>query len=266
MRLIPLSTFTLLLPLVFADVKFSKPPAGSTIIGGGAISIAWGDSGAAPSLADLTSYQLFLVAGGQDDPSQMVVGTPISSTFAESGNQAEMTVPIAAGGKTTNAYFIKMVSVDATGGQVINYSSRFTLSGMTGAFPQNVLTGMESVTGNAGPPTKNQVGAANPVAGAAEFALPWSMQTGLTKYASMQPYPPTKIVAKTKTPLFPTSPYTIATAFMPHATIETTVTQPVTWTFSQEENQVCETPEFNTIQTWHLLTIITDFCGANAIR
>jgi hypothetical protein len=54
----------------------------------------------------------------------------------------------------------------------------------------------------------------------------------------MQTYPPTKITMKTKTPLNPTSPYTIATTFMGRPTILTTITQGVTWGFSQEENPV----------------------------
>ena len=239
MRIAALSLLVALGQVVLADVKITTPAPGTSIPGGGAISIAWTDSGTAPPLSDLTTYQLFLVAGGQDDPSQMVVGTPVSGTYAATGSQAQMTVSIAAAGSKTNAYFIKMVSVDSNGGQVINYSSRFTLTGMTGVFPQNVLDGFSSVTGTAGPPTKNQAAGAAPAGGATgDFALPWSEQTGLTKYAAMQPYPGSKITKKTKTPLFPTSPYTIATTFMPPPTIVTTATQQVTWSFSQIENPV----------------------------
>ena len=62
-------SLTLLLasaPLVFGDVKFTIPAAGASIAGGGTISVGWTDSGTAPSITDLSSYQLFLCAGGND--------------------------------------------------------------------------------------------------------------------------------------------------------------------------------------------------------
>ena|SRR5438067_1595354 len=92
--------------------------------------------------------------------------------------------------------FLKIQSVAAAGGTVINYSDRFTLTGMTGIFPPDVVTANAAVKGTAGPPTVNQVAGANPGAapsGTGPFAIPYTMQTGLTKYAPMQPLPPTKI-------------------------------------------------------------------------
>lgn len=57
---------TSILPSVHADVKFTSPAGGETFSGGGSIKAAWTDSGVAPSIADLTTYQLFLCAGGND--------------------------------------------------------------------------------------------------------------------------------------------------------------------------------------------------------
>ena len=54
-------------PFTLADVEFTSPAAGATLTGGGSISIEWQDSGNAPSISDLTTYQLFLCAGGNDD-------------------------------------------------------------------------------------------------------------------------------------------------------------------------------------------------------
>jgi Ser-Thr-rich glycosyl-phosphatidyl-inositol-anchored membrane family/Yeast cell wall synthesis protein KRE9/KNH1 len=243
MRVAPLSfvaALAALADLALADVKFTSPPAGTKLTGGSAISISWIDSQVDPPLSDLSTYSIYVVAGGNDDASQFIAATgPSQASFTTTGNTAQIVVPATAGGATTNAYFIKIVSVDVNGGTVTNYSPRFTLTGMTGAFPQNVIQGLQTVTGTNGPPTQNNVGDAASNNGATgAFALAWSMQTGLTKYASMQPYPPTKITKKTKTPLFPTSPYTIATTIMAPPTILTTATLPVTWSFSQMENPV----------------------------
>lgn len=53
-------------PSALADVKFITPAAGASIPAGGTFAVEWKDSGSAPSIADLASYQLFLCAGGND--------------------------------------------------------------------------------------------------------------------------------------------------------------------------------------------------------
>lgn len=114
-----------------------------------------------------------------------------------------------------------------------------------------------------GPPTQNDVGN---VVGSGEmgnFAMAWSMQMGLTKYAAMQTHPPTKITKKTKTPLYPTSPYTLATTFLGRPTIQTTVMEPVTWSFSQRENPVCTNCRTSTRQS---LIIIPYFSCPRPLR
>ena len=60
---------------------------------------------------------------------------------------------------------------------------------MTGSFPENVVTRLASVTGMEGPPTQNDVGNAAGSGETGNFAMAWSMQTGLTKYAAMQTHP-----------------------------------------------------------------------------
>src|SRR4051794_706490 len=101
-----------------------------------------------------------------------------------------------------------MVSVASAGGTVINYSSRFSFTGMTGTFSSDVITALASVSGTDGPPTVNQVAGSKP--GDGPFAVPYTMQTGPTRYAPMQPRPGSTITAKKATPLFPPSPVTIA--------------------------------------------------------
>lgn len=135
--------------------------------------------------------------------------------------------------------FLKMVSTAATGGTVTNFSPRFSMSGMTGTFPQNVIDGMKSVTGTDGPAkidATNDAAPANPAEG--DFGVAYTMQTGLTRFAPMQPVPPTAITKKEKTPLFPTSSVSVATAFLPTPKIQTTITQSQTFSVSSRENTV----------------------------
>ena len=58
-------------PYASADVKFTSPAAGGTATGGSTLSVQWEDSGTKPALSDLTTYQLFLCAGGNDQASNV---------------------------------------------------------------------------------------------------------------------------------------------------------------------------------------------------
>ena len=131
----------------------------------------------------------------------------------------------------------------APGGTVINYSSRFTLTGMTGTFPPNVQAGIKDIKGTDGPATENNV-ADNPDAangaspGDGNFGQAYSMQTGMTRYAPMQKKPSKKITAKTASPQYPTSSYKIAKSALPTPKQVTTLTQSVTYSVSSIENPV----------------------------
>lgn len=63
-------------PFAFADVKFTTPAPAAQLIAGSALSVGWIDSGSAPSVSDLASYQVFLCAGG-NDASSFVCSLPI---------------------------------------------------------------------------------------------------------------------------------------------------------------------------------------------
>lgn len=160
------------------------------------------------------------------------------------GNTFSGTFEATLGGTTENAYFLKMISA-ATGGVVINYSSRFSLSDMTGTFPAAVETALSSVSGTAGPPTQNQIAAANTPADAgaatpdaAEYTVAYTMQTGATRFAPMPTRPGTKITNKNPTPQFPTSAYTPWQSVSGPPNAVFTLTLPETDTYSSMEPTV----------------------------
>ena len=131
----------------------------------------------------------------------------------------------------------------ATGGTVINYSSRFTLSGMTGTFPPTVEDGIKGVTGTGGPPTQNNINnnATAGAGGAAGASVAYTLQTGLTKYAPMQGKPGTKITANKASAQYPTSAVNLAKTFLPTPVQVTTVTQSGTYALASSiENTVCK--------------------------
>jgi hypothetical protein len=88
------------LPSALADVEFSSPAAGKSVPGGTAFTVTWTDSGAAPALVDLTSYQLVLFTGSNTQPQQLLALK--QATFA-AGNTVSVTVPLNTGAATKNA-------------------------------------------------------------------------------------------------------------------------------------------------------------------
>ncbi|KAF2094324.1 hypothetical protein NA57DRAFT_46736 [Rhizodiscina lignyota] len=221
-------------PFCFADVEFTIPAAGAKVPAG-AISIKWKDSGSSPSLSDLKTYQIDLMAGGNTDANSDVIVNLIPPNTQFSGNAAQGVVQATLGGESKNAYYLRITSVASEGGQVINFSPHFTISGMTGTFSAKIQAGLPVKDATARD-TVNQV-ANNPAGGAADgFNVPYNEQTGLTRMAPMMVQPPTSITKKNTTPLFPTSSVSIATTFLPVATVATTITQSNTHSVSQMEN------------------------------
>lgn len=95
----PLALFATLAPLVSADIQFTSPAAGTTLTGGSALVIEWKDSGESPALADLTTYELFLFAGGNED-AEMVsnrllrIGSQSSLEYLANGSSKMQLLPI----------------------------------------------------------------------------------------------------------------------------------------------------------------------------
>ncbi|KUJ19124.1 uncharacterized protein LY89DRAFT_706012 [Mollisia scopiformis] len=224
-------------PLAIAYPEFTVPAAGASVPGGTAFTVTWKDSGSAPSNADLTTYTLFLFSGSNATPQQLY---QLAASTIAAGSTVSVTVPLGTGGATTNAYFLGMLSVASAGGTIWTYSDRFTLTGMTGSFSAAVIAANAAVVGTTGPDPVNDVtgtsnGAASSAAAGA-WGTPYNEQTGLTKYAPMQPVPPTAITATNTSPLWPTSSVVLASTFLPIASQVTTLTQANTFSVSSHAN------------------------------
>ena len=143
-----------------------------------------------------------------------------------------------------------MISTSTDGGTITNYSPRFTLTGMTGTTDPKYVQQVQALGGSTvGPATVNKIAPrmADPAApvpppvdpGLGGFDVPYNQQPGPTKYAPMQPVPPTKITADKATPLYPTSAFTIARGKMPPpAEMVTTLTASQTFKVASIENTV----------------------------
>lgn len=233
--------------LVSAGIEFTSPKAGATITAGtvsASINFEWKDGGEGPPIANLKDYEVSLWAGSNDQNMQIIQLVKPTTEFTLTGNQGSAAVSVALGGNVKNAYFLKMIAVGKTGGQLVTFSPRFTISGMTGNFVANIDAAAKTVGDKTdGPPTTD--GTTNPVANPADgdFGIAYTMQTGATRYAPMQPVPPTKITQKKPTPAYPTSAIqTIATTFLPIPKQRTTMTKVQTFSVSSRENTAAPAP------------------------
>ncbi|KAL9034569.1 MAG: hypothetical protein Q9214_006988 [Letrouitia sp. 1 TL-2023] len=177
--------------------------------------------------------------------------------FSE-GNEIHTVIPANVGASFANAYFLKIHAATTHGFETITLSDRFSINGMTGTFPTAVLDGLEKLSdgpalqiqkrdpqapaaapagGAAAAGAAPAAPAAAPAAGAAgaggpgapaDYAVPYTLQTGLIRYAPMQKPPGTHITAKTASRKYPTSSVRIATTFLPTPSQTTTFTMALT--------------------------------------
>ncbi|KXT15022.1 hypothetical protein AC579_7751 [Pseudocercospora musae] len=256
MRLYTLPILAACVNTVLAGVKFTSPAAGSNAPSG-TMTVKWEEDDTSPSIDQLTTYTIQLMVGGNkegtdaaivkeivltDCPQLPIAVLTTKGTFA-TGNSFQGTVQSTLAGPTKNGYYIKMMAVAKEGGQMTYFSNRFNIPTMTGTTPAAYAQGAAGVSGTSDvPETIDAVsnaaagGAAADPADAGAYTVAPGLQTGLTKYAPMQSVPPTKITVKNFSPVYPTSPYTLATTFLPPAKQVTTITKPQTFSVSSMEN------------------------------
>lgn len=228
-----------LLSTVIADVSIKSPEAGATYsASGGAVlvQIKWEDDGddLTTDLTTVKSYTISLCSGSNDKISCfktiLLSGTvsgnlytaSIKSTDAPSGN-----------------FFFQILASFPTGTS-IHYSERFTLSGMSGSATTQVLDGspvtLVLTDTEAAPSPQVSVGDDNKPLDSASFLVPYTEQTGKTRYAPMQLQPGTTVTMTAWTRQFPTSSVLYALTFMSKPYQKTTKTPGWSYTMMSAPN------------------------------
>ncbi|RKF79792.1 Cell wall synthesis protein KNH1 [Golovinomyces cichoracearum] len=232
------SLVLLIFSLVYAYPQITSPSAGAFLSGGVIFTVMWAESGDPPTIPELTSYELYLYTGSNASPQQL---TRVTSGIFSSGNSISVAIPLAVGGSMTNAYFLGLVTTSADKTTITSFSNRFTLTGMTGTFSDAIRIALEQVYSSTGPGVIKNVAA--PVALADSlpeegdmWAIPYNLQFGPTKYAPMQPIPPTAITATNTEPLWPTSSVELAKTLLPIPSQLTTITQSQTFSLASHAN------------------------------
>ncbi|KAK4495117.1 hypothetical protein PRZ48_013444 [Zasmidium cellare] len=139
--------FVLIHHALAIGIDFTTPAGGATWPAG-PITINWTDAGGDPNMADLTTYTLQLMVGGNSPENSKALQTigkenaMVSDKGVEDDIQADLAQSI------QNGFYLMMTSNTSQGNQVINYSDRFTLIQMNGSTEATYLTGANKEAGS----------------------------------------------------------------------------------------------------------------------
>ncbi|KAG2418650.1 hypothetical protein HFD88_001751 [Aspergillus terreus] len=222
-----LSLFTAAL----ADVEFTTPTVGTVLKAGDVVTVHWKDSGIPPRISELTKYDLYLCAGQDLTGLNEEISLLMKDVAFARGNSVSFKIDPALGADVPEAYFLKMVS-SGPDAFTVNYSHRFSISGMTGAFSSDSI---QSIREDRAELRKRQAQGA--------YTIPYELQVGPTRYAPMAKQPGSTIPPNlSPTPQHPASPYTIATTFLPAPTVQQTMTATLTHSVVSMENTASPAP------------------------
>ncbi|OJK03339.1 hypothetical protein ASPACDRAFT_22964 [Aspergillus aculeatus ATCC 16872] len=238
-----------LFPQALADVEFMIPQPGAILRIGDVLTAQWRESGRLPLISDLLHYDLYLCAGGEVAGTYEDVALLSRGNLFARGNSLSFTLDRSIRDSDANTYFLKMVSWGA-GASVINVSEQFTITNMTSPVSTSVLHSLPPTINDSAlsdcemsrhhEPRKRQVEEA--------FTVPYQLQIGPTRYAPMAKKPASTIPAKLPTPQFPASAYTIATTYLPPATVQVTLSASVTYSVASIENTASPAPHLQDAQ------------------
>lgn len=196
---------------VVADVSVSEPASGQsfTVSGGSAnVKVLWIDDGSTPSSDTIVSMTMVLCTG---DNSNIVAVSTIDLAVSKTDISAKTYLASIKSNLGKSGVYFLQVYATYSAGSTIHYTRRFQLDSMTGT------TAASGSIDLAPPAAQKNIAAAGAVAGGAgvavtipadaslSFTVPYTMQTGLVKFAPMQQQPGSTVTASTWTRKFPTS-------------------------------------------------------------
>ncbi|KAJ6263160.1 hypothetical protein Dda_1721 [Drechslerella dactyloides] len=233
------------------EVVFTAPVSGKAFPANKAFSVTWSDDGNDPKILTSSAFTLDLCTGSNANilPLTTLVA---GQTFSTAAGTVPVTVISTLAGP--GAFYFLRITWTTADGTVVNYSDRFSVTGMVGTWsPAQLAANGAGDTDR--PPAVHPAAAAakapDPAAG--QYGIPYNQQTGAIKYAPMQPRlvltaivgvlrPGSKITAKNMKRLNPTSAYTIFTTKGPQPLATTTITQPITYQQTTVVNEAAPAP------------------------
>ncbi|KAH3669435.1 hypothetical protein OGAPHI_001556 [Ogataea philodendri] len=228
-----LLSLVLLWVSVLADVNPTAPSDGDVYtVSGSSVSfeVGFDDDGTSPDISTALSFTITLVTGPNTD-------ITARSTLAESISLSDLTdnkykVTVDADVGASGSYYIQIYASFGSSSYTIHYTPRFQLKGMTGSL---------AASGSGDPPAAQTAGVSESV-DSKSFTVPYTLQTGKTRYAPMQLQPGSTITATSWSRRFPTSAVTYFTTIAGTPSVYSTKTPGWSYTMSSLVNYATPAP------------------------
>lgn len=234
-------SFLALLAAALADVRFTAPDGGAKFSGSSGpalVKIAWEEDGAndAIDISKADSFTISLCAGTNS-------AIQCFKSYLAAGKASDnlYTASIKASDAPNGNFFFQVLVKFPDNAQTIHYTDRFSLSGMSGSATTKLLNGtpttliLDSNDGAPDPQVAMGGAGAGPV-DSKSFELPYTAQTGATRFAPMQQQPGTTVTMTTWTRQFPTSSVLYALTFLSIPFQKTTITPGWNYTMQSAPN------------------------------
>ncbi|EME87080.1 uncharacterized protein MYCFIDRAFT_210684 [Pseudocercospora fijiensis CIRAD86] len=162
-------------------VEITSPSGGGTWPAG-PITVKWVDGGGTPNMAQLTTYVLELLVGGNLPSNSKVIATLGGGHGKIQDGSVEDQIVADVAQSIENGFYFRMTSNTSSGNQVINYSNRFTLINLNGTTDSRYLDGANAVAGMDDVPSSqyNQIARPSTTSGSPSSASPTSIATTTT--------------------------------------------------------------------------------------
>ncbi|KAI0462496.1 hypothetical protein LJB42_003990 [Komagataella kurtzmanii] len=224
-----------LISQALAVVEFTSPEGGETFSVSGStvtIPIEFKDDENFPSIADASNLVISLCTGPNGDISCSEIETTPPADLL-SGSTYEYDASVLATFGRSGSYYLQIYS-KYSGGYAIVYSERFSLQSMTGTLTPS----------GSGSPPANDISMSN--AQNAEisksFTVPYTLQTGRTRYAPMQTQPSGTVSATGWTRRYPTSSVSYYSTLVPSPAVYSTITPGWDYSYTSAVNFATPAP------------------------
>lgn len=198
------------------------------------IPIQWQDDGTEPTLSEISTYTFLLCTGPNDDIQCLQQIAPFSKDkLTTEAYVAIFDADLASDGK----FYVQVYCVLENGGHVLRYTNRINLKGMTGSV---VPSGTGSSPDGSVVDADSSEEAAS--ASSASFTVPYTEQTGKTRYAPMQMQPGSTVTATTWSRRFPSSAVTYYSTISGTPNVMSTVTPGWSYVMSSFVNYATPAP------------------------
>ncbi|CAI5758859.1 unnamed protein product [Candida verbasci] len=228
----------LIINLIKADVDITSPKSGDSFSGSSgkaSFQVSWKDDSDSDDQKSISNVQTYTISLCTGENSQIQCWpTPLVDKRQISGSEPSVDIELDQSDYPNGYYYIQIYSEFSGSAYTIHYSQRFRLTDMSGSNVVNkqttTATFSMSVTG--AQPGDQAVGFASASVDSASFTVPYTLQTGRTRYAPMQMQPGSKVTATTWTRKFPTSSVSYYSTKMKSPNIQSTITPG--WSYTAE--------------------------------